>query len=203
MRSHEIARDHMQLLRHGSLSQCKERLYHRPSPSSSSSSSSSVAPSLSLVPILTPPIVDDCRYVLLPESRRIVVRGAQRGTRVPDLVVAPDDDDDDHDGDHDDASSGDGRRGRGGPILSVALAWLPRVVANGRRRRDVTDDSDDDDDEEEGGGGEWIILAGCAGGIVREWPAFDLSNSSSGREDEKNDASARLLLRAGHYAWAV
>ena len=71
---------------------------------------------------------------------------------------------------------------------------MPRVVATGRRRRDVTDDSDDEDDEEEGGGGEWIILAGCAGGIVREWPASDLSNSSSGGEDEKNDASARLLL---------
>ena len=67
----------MQLLRHGSLSQCKERLYRTiaaPPPPPSSSSSSSVAPSLSLVPILTPPIVDDCRYVLVPESRRIVVR---------------------------------------------------------------------------------------------------------------------------------
>ena len=164
----------MQLLRHGSLSQCKERLYHRPClplllhHTTSSSSSSSVAPVVSLVPILTPPIVDDCRYVLVPKSRRIVVRGAQRGTRVPDLVVAPDDDDNDHDSDHDDASSRDGRRGRGGPILSVALAWLPRVVATGCRRRDVTDDSDDDDDDDEGGGGEWIILAGCAEGIVRE-----------------------------------
>ncbi|KAL3783722.1 hypothetical protein ACHAW5_008802 [Stephanodiscus triporus] len=105
-------------------------------------------------------------------------------------VVAPD-----HDSDHDDALSRDGRRGRGGPILSVALAWLPRVVATGCRRRDVTDDSDDEDDDEEGGGGGWIILAGCAGGIVREWPAFDLSNSSSGREDEKNDASVVTLGR--------
>ena len=142
----------------------------------------------SLVPILTPPTAsagngEDQRYVLVPESRRIIVRGARRGTRVRDLVVPSRDDDDDDDG----ASSGGG-----GTIRSVALAWLPRVPSSSSSSSDDDDDSDGDgdgDDDDEVGGevegkeGEWVILAGCSGGIVHEWSASDLSSSSSSDDD--------------------
>ena len=141
----------------------------------------------SLVPILTPPTAsagnngEDQRYVLVPESRRIIVRGARRGTRVRDLV-APSRDDDGDDG----ASSGGG-----GTIRSVALAWLPRVPSLSSSSSDDDDsdgDGDGDDDDEVGGEvegkeGEWVILAGCSGGIVHEWSASDLSSSSSSDDD--------------------
>jgi hypothetical protein len=157
------------------------------SPPETSTANNSLA---SLVPILTPPMAnagngEDQRYVLVPESRRIIVRGARRGTRVRDLVVPScgyDDDDDDG------ASSG-GLRG-GGTIRSVALAWLPRVPSSSSSSDDDSDGDGNDDDDEVGGGevegkeGEWVILAGCSGGIVHEWSASDMSSSSSSSDDD-------------------
>lgn len=143
----------------------------------------------SLVPILTPPIVngatgtnhssidenDDghCQYILVPESRRIVVRSANCGRKVCDLVVTANDNDSNINVD-------DGQGGHN--IHTVTLAWLPSC----NREREDDPDSDDyeDDDEDEfdnngvvGEKGEWIILAGCVGGIVHEWSVNDLSST--------------------------
>jgi hypothetical protein len=174
-------------------------LYHRrrhlPSSSSGANALPAASSSLSsLNPILTPPTVDgdDFRYLLVPESRRIVVRGAQRGTRVCDLVVAIED-----------CGVGVGMVG-GGPIRSVALAWLPHRPRGYYERRGLDDATTADDVRDSasdsgtrmgtgGGGGEWTILAGCAGGIVHEWSVTSLSSSSS--SSSAPPSTMRLLPR--------
>ncbi len=131
----------------------------------------------------------------MPESRRIVVRGAIRGTRVCDLVVSSSDDGDEYCG---------GGVDDDGPIRSIALAWLPYLRSGrGRRKRDgVTnvDDHDSDYDDDDGTGmandgeGEWTILAGCAGGIVREWSVSSLSSTSMSTSSSP-PSTTRLLPR--------
>ena len=120
----------------------------------------------SLVPILTPPINSDSaedghQYLLVPNANRIVVRSANHGKRVCDLIP-----------------NGRGA-GKGVVIRAVKLVWLPRHQKNKEENNNEDDESDDDSSD---GDGEWVILAGCNNGIVQEWSIADLSDTSNSCE---------------------
>ena len=179
--------------------------------------------SSSLVPLLTPPLSandSNNQFILIPNSRRIVVRCANRGTKLFDLLPPPTKEGEDITSVtnkvgketaaaakvDDSATAAQQDDDDDNVIHAVTVAWLPSSSRDnnksGTKDDDSNDDDDSDDDEESSNDdsttddddddddddnyiddderrGEWIILAGCKGGIIHEWSISDLSSSSS------------------------
>lgn len=187
-------------------------LYHRSSCSRVSSS---------LAPILTPPVLvstanNKNQFILIPNSKRIVVRCANRGTKLYDLLVLPPPPPPPKEGgDITAVVTTKVRKENAAPaavddsatavqqddnvIHTVTVAWLPSSSRDNNKSGTKDDDSNNHDDDSDDVGsdnddsttdddnyidddkrrGEWIILAGCKGGIIHEWSISDLSSSSS------------------------
>eukprot|EP00578_Thalassiosira_sp_NH16_P014380 CAMPEP_0181114976 /NCGR_PEP_ID=MMETSP1071-20121207/21188_1 /TAXON_ID=35127 /ORGANISM="Thalassiosira sp., Strain NH16" /LENGTH=1123 /DNA_ID=CAMNT_0023199157 /DNA_START=98 /DNA_END=3469 /DNA_ORIENTATION=- len=179
----------------------KPRIHHVDGPmlphlnhfSPGSSSRTKNGSTSSLVPILTPPIprssdddIDDGnspQYLLVPSPRRIVVRSAHHGRRVCALIPTA--------GDGDGAGADDAAN-----IRAVALTRLPaaRSLASGEESGD-DDGGDSTDGDDDGSDVEWVILAACDDGVVREWSVSDLSRNGDSPSDDLPEGTSSLLPR--------